>query len=63
MNIYVTEPIMMADGQCVRSQRSLQFQFPDPLSKVASSRSTRYRIRKKRRQEGDDADGSTARRK
>ena len=32
-----------------RVHNSIQFQFSDPLSKLATSRTTRYRIKMKRR--------------
>ena len=36
-------------GASRRVHNSIQFQFSDPLSKLATSRTTRYRIKKKRR--------------
>ena len=36
-------------GASRRIHNSIQFQFSDPLSKLATSRTTRYRIKKKRR--------------
>ena len=36
-------------GASRRIHNSIQFQFSDPLSKLATSRTTRYTIKKKRR--------------
>ena len=56
MNILV---FGMADaGRRVRN--SIQFQFSDPLSKLATSRTTRYRIKQKRRCDAAIAEASQA---
>ena len=41
------------------SRRSLHFQCPDPLSREATSRTTRYRVKKRRAEEANVTDLST----